>query len=197
LPEESLHNDAELLQRIHAGEQKAFEQLYESLYPRLVLFAGRYHSTAENAEEIINEAFVKFWLTKNNFTAISSIKSFLYTVTRNALLNQQRQEKTHRTSELVDEARENIAEAERNILYAEVTGILFDEINRLPAKCKEVVLLTYKDGLSSSEIADKMGISVSNVTSQRSRAIQLLKIALKDKYPLLALPLAQLLQKIY
>jgi RNA polymerase sigma-70 factor (ECF subfamily) len=48
------------------------------------------------------------------------------------------------------------------------------------------VRLTYKDGLTASQIAQQLEISVSTVRSQAERAIQLLRVAIADKYPVFA-----------
>lgn len=182
----------ELLIRITKGEERAFEQLFNEWYARLVLFARRYSISDPEAEEIVSEAFMKFWLQREGFDALGKIKSFLYTTTRNAALNVLRKNKQLPVSQLhLDAGAEGPVDDdpffELEAIRSEVLGAIFREIENLPGKCRQVVLLTYKEGLSTSQIAERMGISVSNVTSQRTRAIQLLRIALADHYPTICL----------
>jgi RNA polymerase sigma-70 factor (family 1) len=181
LPEHYTYNDEELLPAIAAGEQKAFEELFNDYYPRILYFAQRFNIALEEAEDIVTEAFTKFWLSRTNFDNLNKIKSYLYTTTRNAALNSLRRNKRYATRELSDTAEEQTADIE--IIRADLIGTIFKEIERLPDKAREVILLTYRDGLNAQEIAERLNISVSNVTSQRSRAISLLRIALAEKYP--------------
>lgn len=191
------YEESELLMLIAKGEEQAFDILYNDLYARLVYFARRYITEEADIQEIVNESFVKFWLRREKFDALAKIKSFLYITTRNALLNQIEKNKLAPVKTILDARPDDFIEhhpssdleVEDDPLYrkeairSDVLGALFREIENLPIKCREVVLLTYRDGLNTAEVAEKMGISVSNVTSQRSRAMQLLRVALVERFP--------------
>ena len=173
--------------------------MFNEYYPRLQYFAERLKVSHEDAEDIVANAFTKFWMSRLNFDNLNKIKSFLYTNTRKAALNVLRQQKLHSTKELTDfddAPSENTMELEA--IRAEMLGILFEQIERLPDKGRQVILLTYREGLNTHQVAEKLGISVSNVTSQRSRAIFLLKIALAEQYSaLFPLLLTQLLSTCF
>ncbi|GGH59410.1 RNA polymerase sigma-70 factor (ECF subfamily) [Filimonas zeae] len=182
------YDEGDLLARIANGEEQAFDVVYNELYPRLVYFARRYVAGEPDIEEVVNESFVKFWMRRNRFDALTKIKSFLYTTTRNALINLLSKNKVTPVIALEEDTLEGMAADDdpfyrREAILSDVLGALFHEIEQLPEKCREVVLLTYRDGLNTAEVAERMGISVSNVTSQRSRAMQLLRLALAERYP--------------
>lgn len=183
------YDEGDLLARIANGEEQAFDVVYNELYPRLVYFARRYVAGEPDIEEVVNESFVKFWMRRDRFDALAKIKSFLYTTTRNALINLLSKHKVTPVIALEEDSLAGMAAEEdpfyrREAILSDVLGALFHEIEQLPEKCREVVLLTYRDGLNTAEVAERMGISVSNVTSQRSRAMQLLRLALAERYPI-------------
>lgn len=182
------YDDGDLLTHIANGEEQAFDVIYNELYPRLVYFARRYVAGEPDIEEVVNESFVKFWMRRDRFDSLSKIKSFLYTTTRNALINLIAKNKVAPVIALEEDTLAGMATDEdpfyrREAILSDVLGALFHEIEQLPEKCREVVLLTYRDGLNTAEVAERMGISVSNVTSQRGRAMQLLRLALAERYP--------------
>jgi RNA polymerase sigma-70 factor (family 1) len=186
------------LQQIAAGNQSAFEEVFNEYYPRLVFFAQGLSASREEAEDSVIDAFSKFWTGRSNFESLEKIKAFLYTVTRNSIYNEIKKRKLH--DSLAKSAHLEAWSEGENIeaLHAEVIGSIFNEIENLPDKCRQVVLLTYKEGLSTKEIADQLNISVSNVTSQRARAISLLKMALAEKYPVfIVMALTGILKKMF
>jgi len=194
------HNEEHLLRQFAAGEQAAFEAIFNEWYARLVFFAQRFSLSKEEAEDVVTESFTKLWMSRNSFDAINKIKSFLYITSRNAAIDAlRRRNKAAAQIPLEDQHLElPVSPGNLESIQAEVIGAIFLEIEKLPKKCKQVMLLTYKEGLSTQEIAEKLGISVSNVTSQRSRAVSLLKVALLNKYPILVnILLPELLKQLF
>ena len=194
------HNEEHLLHQFVAGEQAAFEAIFNEWYARLVFFVQRFSPSKEEAEDIVTESFTKLWMNRDNFDAINKIRSFLYVTSRNAAIDAlRRRNKAAIQIPLEDQNLElPVSPGDLESIHAEVIGAIFLEIEKLPKKCKQVMLLTYKEGLSTQEIAGKLNISVSNVTSQRSRAVSLLKIALLNKYPILVnILLPELLKQLF
>jgi RNA polymerase sigma-70 factor (ECF subfamily) len=193
------HNERQLLEQIASGDQSAFEQLFNDWYARLVVFAESFSVSRPEAEDIVSEAFVRFWDVRANFPTLAQIKTWLYTVTRNDCLMALRRDKRHPRSlptDLPEQTTEDFAEVER--ARAELFALLEHEIRQLPDNYREVILLTYQEGLSSAQIAQRLGITVTNVTSRRARAIQLLRLALIQRLPAWAgLSIVELLQQIF
>lgn len=186
-----------LLQQIAMGDQSAFEKVFDEYYARLVFFAQSLSVSREEAEDIVIDSFTAFWIERTNFESLQKIHAFLYTVTRNRIYNTIKRQKLHAALNSTT-AQEWEESDTAEVLHAEVIGAIFSEIENLPDKCRQVVLLTYKEGLSSKEIANQLNISVSNVTSQRFRAISLLKIALAEKYPaLLVVGISDILKRMF
>ena len=192
------NNEALLLRQISAGDQSAFEHVFNEYYSRLVFFAQSLFVSREEAEDAVIESFSSFWVERTKFESLNKISAFLYTVTRNRIYNAIKKQKLHDSLNSSDNFQLWDEAEDLEALHSEVIGAIFSEIENLPDKCRQVVLLTYKEGLSTREIADKLNISVSNVTSQRSRAIGLLKIALADKLPAVTvIIIVDILKKIF
>lgn len=180
----NIYNERELLLKMVEGDEAAVKELFTAYYKPLVFFAARLLGSTEDAEDVVIQVFTKLWTSREQLGAVKQLKSFLYTTVKNASLDLMRQQKKFQSLQVSDDfwkekaADDNLGlEATR----AEVIKIIYEQINELPDKCKQVFLLSYIEGLSTQQVADTLGISVSNVTSQRSRAIQLLRKSILDK----------------
>jgi RNA polymerase sigma-70 factor (ECF subfamily) len=179
-----LNKDAALINRIVAGDNTAFDELFRLFYAPLVLFAQKSFSfTREDAEDLTVELFGKLWVNRSRLREVEHLSPFIYTSARNACVDFIRKKQRRHITEVVEEPATAAAEDsyEREMIRAEVLRIIEAQVQALPQKCREIFILTYYDGLNSQQIAEKLHISVSNVTSQRNRALQLLKKELLDK----------------
>lgn len=186
-------DDKLLLKEIRAGNKQAFEYLFKSYYPRLRGYAVRFIDDEENARDIIQECFLRFW-EKRELLSTISLPSLLFAMVRNACLNSLRhraivekyqleylahiqgEERLYHTDFLMD--------SEYRLLYDELCEQINFVIGELPARCREVFLLSRYEGLKNREIADRFHISVSAVEAQITRALYHFSKHFKEKYPL-------------
>ena len=71
-------------------------------------------------------------------------------------------------------------------IEAEVLWEIFSKVNELPSGCRQVFKMSYLENLSNQEIADRLGISVNTVKSQKARSKELLRESLKDLFAVAA-----------
>lgn len=165
------------------GEPQALHSLLKLFYSPLCLFAERLVKDRLAAEDIVGESFIKLWNKRNDFETLQNTKAFLYITTRNACLNLLKQ--THRDNLSKKQLAYLTGEREEYILNemvrAEVLQEIMQAIENLPEQCGKVLKLGYLEGLKNQEIADLLKISVHTVKNQKARAIQLLKIKLRDR----------------
>ena len=76
-----------LLKHLQEGDERAFRTLFEEFYAALCLFATRYLGDREEAADVVQETFLKYWNKHTDFDDYRKIKSFLYVVVRHACLN--------------------------------------------------------------------------------------------------------------
>src|SRR5262245_28593630 len=76
-----------LIERIAAGDQNAFQKLFEVFGNKLLRFAYSLVKTKNGAIEIVDEVFVKIWKQRERVPEIGNLKVYLYTATKNTALN--------------------------------------------------------------------------------------------------------------
>ncbi len=168
------------------GNQKVFSLIFEKYFAALCFFAERIVG-AENTEDVIEELFVGLWNKQRNFKDEEHLKAFLYHSAKNACLD------FLRSSERALVRNTNYASLINDVedsYLAEITRVetireLHQAIDALPPQCSKIVKLGYFEGLSNTEIAEKLGISVQTVKNQKGNAITLLKKRLPGKWLLL------------
>lgn len=166
---------------IKRGDKKCFRLLYQRYYSGLCQFAFQYTGRIDVAEEIVQDIFMKLWEGHEKYNIEGSIQSYLYGSVRNGSLNY--------LNRLILERKcnnETAAHIHRTIAYFQISqedgsSILIDKefeksfkkaLESLPKKCREIFLLNRKEGLSHSEIADKLGLSRNTIQRQMSIAIE-------------------------
>ena len=178
------------------GSALAVARLFEMLYRPLVYFAISITRDKAEAEDIVVECFEKAMMKRMDFDSLPNIRSFLYVATRNACFNYLRSLKVDARSQQELLYLHNPMASENTDLQqveAEVLSSILQEIESLPAQCRQVFRQVYFQQLNTREIASRMGISVKTVRNQKARAIQLLQTRLLKKGLLPAVFLLQLL----
>lgn len=166
---------------LRTGQQYALDSLFEEYYQALVYFAFRMIRSREDAQDIAIESFAKLWEKREGFENYQNIKGFLYLTTRNACIDYFRRTQKDRLLKsalhhLSDTFQEETTGLEQ--IRAETLRKITEEMEKLPQQCRSVFELSVIRGLKSRQIADQLNISVSNVTSQKSRAVHILRAAL-------------------
>ncbi len=175
-----------LIKAFKEGDQKAFEKLFEQYHKKLYAFLFRLLNSKEDAEEIVQETFIKIWEKREDFIEGYPFQSFLFKIAKNAFLNLNRKKVNRKVFEdhlsfLNEISSEN---TDDYVIFKETTEIINTVICGLPPKRKEIFLLRRIEGFSRQEIANKLEISVITVDSQLLKANKYLKEELK-KYSLL------------
>ena len=170
------------------GDEHAFEILFEKYHRRLYGFLYRLLKSTEDAEEIVQDTFVKIWESRHRFREEYTFESFLFKVAKNSFLNHNRKKINTRVFQeqyglMVDLTQDT---TEDYLIFKETQEIIDSIINEMPPKRREIFILQKVDGLSRKEIAEKLGISVITVDSHLLKANANVKESLK-KYSLLLL----------
>ncbi|WP_454045105.1 RNA polymerase sigma factor [Chryseobacterium sp. Marseille-Q8038] len=165
--------------RFAEGDQYAFSEIFHKFQPALVFFANRLilSYNLNDAEEIVQDIFVKLYEKRNSFKTMENVKAFLYISAKNACLNRIAKEKVRvrRFDQYItsfDESEDNIL---KNIIYSELVREISAEIDLLPTKCKQIMKQFFEEDKNAKEIAEDLEITVSTVKAQKARAISILK----------------------
>jgi RNA polymerase sigma-70 factor (ECF subfamily) len=174
--------DLHLVERLKNKDKRAFELVFNEYYNVLRSYAFRFVDEIEEAEEVVQEVFVKFWEKCEHLAPDSSIKSYLYRSIHNTCLNQIKHQKVKDSYRqyvvnFLEEAREDSYEEQSD---NGVQERIFRAIDNLPPRCSEIFKLSRFEGLKYREIADHLGISIKTVEVQMGKALKTLRNVLQD-----------------
>ena len=178
-----IKSNEELLLLICEDNEVAFYQLYERYSRRLYGFVLRYIKQEADAEEIVQEVFIKIWETRDKIDVYSSFESFLFTIAYNATISlfrkRAREEKylEHLKSLQQVEAAPNLID---KIQFNELNDTVQSLLNELTPRQKEVFQLSREQGLAHEEIAKKLNISVNTVKKHIANTLAFLKSRLDN-----------------
>ena len=144
----------------------AFDAIYNKYCKRLYGFVIRYVKQEEDAEEIVQEVFMKIWETRSKIDIYSSFDSFLFTITYNSAISLLRKKASEkRYLDYLKSLQEvNLApELTEEIQFHELNTKLQALLNELTPRQREIFQLSRNEGLSHREIAEKLDISVNTV----------------------------------
>lgn len=159
------------------SEIKALEQLFNQFQPGLVSFAYRIVRNEEDACEIVQDVFMGVWRNRAKLELNEGLKSYLFTATRNRALNYlKRQREENVELESVSYGLAASTSSEDQLHAEEMKAIIFDEVSKLPDRCRTIFLLSRKEGLSYKEIAQKLDVSAKTVENQIGIALKRLRL---------------------
>lgn len=167
----------EFFNAFQRGEEQAFDFFFRKHYPALCFFAGSYLPDPEDAKDVVQDCFIKLWSVRDTINNPLSLKSYLYTMVRNACLHVIRDhKKTIRINTELQFNEDRITSEELNeITHAEMIRQVHERIAELPARMQEVFRKFYLEGKKQDEIADELQISPITVRNQRLRALEFLR----------------------
>jgi RNA polymerase sigma-70 factor (family 1) len=169
----------DLLNRLKAGDELAYKTIFDDYYQILVAFAHKYLSDIDTAKEIAQNVFVKFYEKRKSIEITSSIKSYLYKMVYNDCLNyiKNRDIILKHYSEYSKE-QTKLEDYQSLIEETEEEYRIFKALDKLPPKCKTIILQSRFEGKKNKDIATELNISVRTVETQISKALKLLKTGL-------------------
>ena len=169
----SFENEKELLLQVARGDERAFTRLFEEYSDITYGFAIAYTKTAESAEEIVQEIYLKLWLQREKLQEVYSFKDHLFIMTRNHILDFLRRhlrEKKYQ-QQLARHFKETALTPHEELLFKESREIIARAVASLPPQQQAIYCLRRNDGLPLDEIALKMNISRLTVRNHLNKAL--------------------------
>lgn len=167
------------LSQVSSINKKEYKNIFHSHYNALCAFAYGFLQDVKATEDVVQDAFLSLWEKRTEFENLAASKSFLYTTVRNKSLNILKHQKVveKHTPHLIQEL-ESEDILSKYILEEETFNRMFQEIKKLPASAREIMLLAL-NGLKNPEISEELNISVNTVKTQKKIAYAKLKSSLK------------------
>jgi RNA polymerase sigma-70 factor (ECF subfamily) len=176
-PEEAQIDDVALLKAIAGKEEKALSQLYDRY--RVVLFGllVRILNNREEAEDVLQELFLQVWHRAVDYDSNRGRPfTWLVTLARSRAIDRLRSVASRErvATESAREVTEEVSDAVADAVRSEQRGIVTSALSQLPEEQQRALVLAYFDGLTQSEIADRLGAPLGTVkTRMRSGMIKL------------------------
>jgi RNA polymerase sigma-70 factor (family 1) len=166
---------ARLLQRIcGADDEKAFEEIFQIFYERLLNFCIDYVKDKGYAEEIVSNVLLKFWM-KRKESEIRNLETYLFIAVKNTSLNHLKQYSNLRLVYLEDAGVHDIMNPHDPGKELERRELIFkmnEAIETLPLQCKIIFKLVKEEGLKYKQVAEILEISPRTVETQLVRAMK-------------------------
>ncbi len=171
-----------ILKELSDDSKQALEELFNYYYPRLYNFSKAFLKLEDGIDDILQEVFIKIWDNRANIKSGYTFNSYIFTITRNLLLNELRRRLTS------EKIRDQILKASVADEYFFFEKIEYDElkekidglIEKLPGRQREIFKLSRIDGLSHKEISEKLNISTKTVEYHINLSIKYLQDHLKS-----------------
>ena len=174
-------NENTLYHQIKQGDAEAMKSLFHLHYKPLCTYVVQFTKSMPEAEDIVQGIFVRLWSNRETLTIVTSTKAYLYRSAHNAYIDTYRKSKKEilLLDRLKYEALSNQLEEDDTLLQQRLakTKLL---ISVLPERCKEVLLLSKKEGYKNREIAKKLEISIKTVEAHLAVAIKKIQDSFKD-----------------
>lgn len=171
-----------LIRRFIKGDHTAFELLFRFYYPGMVIFTSNIVLNNEDAEEIVQDFFVKLWSKRNLINDTSSLKNYLFTSVKNRAVNFLKKQQLNR--KVTDKLEEMVSTDQLYnpdlFILSELQTKINNACGKLQPRTREIFSLSRFKGLSNDEIADQLNISKRTVETQISKALKVLREELKD-----------------
>lgn len=158
------YKEQEILLRISEGDEIAFTQLVNKFSDLLGSYIFKLTNSREQAEEIVQDVFLKIWMTRESLTEVKNFRVWLYVISKNQALNALRKVIQERIKQTEWRAGVTISVLENtDDLKERQLGLIDQAIALLPPQQKMVYLLSRKKGLKHKEIAKEMNLSQETV----------------------------------
>ena len=166
-----------LIVQLTKSNRLAFDQLFNLYSNRIYRFSRKLKLNHEEAEEVLQDTFLTLWERRTFLDPNKDFKAYLFKIAKSLIIKSFKRKALYFAYE--NYAKEEIvmqdSSTENLIHYYDLLEILEKEINRLPEARKEIFNLSRKDGLSTDEISQKLGVSRRTVENQIYRTLKLLK----------------------
>lgn len=184
-------DDRYLVEKLKRGSYDAFTKLYEKYSSHLFGFVLTALKSRSQAADIVQEVFIRIWENRLMINPELSFKSFIFTIANNLIVSEYRKQINRpELMEYLDFT--NSIELADDPVSAKIE---FDEFMerlkraklQLPPRQLQIFEMIKECGMTSTEVAERLGISEQVVRNQLSLSLKTLKTALADSLPLFLL----------
>jgi len=188
----SSYSDNQLISLLKSDDCAAFNAIYDRYSKLLYLFIHSKLDAAEISKDVLQELFISLWEKRHSMVLKESLKAYLYQVARHKIIDIYRKNATYRKylQQLIEHFDAQPHSITDTVDNKARTQELFEAINHLPERMKEIFMLSRFENLSVEQISTHLGLSQQTVKNQITKALKILRAnyAKTDLIVLLLLP---------
>lgn len=165
----------EAIQRFNIREETGFKEIFYAMVHDLQLYSATITGEFYESEAIVIKSLYKMWKSSATFSDTPALVGFLYKIVKNASVDHVRS-KNYKINKLTfdESVALNVPDNKEDEVFAENIKKLNEFIDRLPPKCREVMLLHLLN-YSSAQISEILHVSVSTVDNHKFKAMGMLR----------------------
>nr|WP_255407677.1 RNA polymerase sigma-70 factor [Gaetbulibacter sp. 4G1] len=174
------------------SKKDLFDLLYNMHYSLLLQIVQQYVPTNEDAEEVLQDVFIKIWNNIDQIDVNKNITGYLFRITRNTCLDFLRSKRHALALETNSLQQKNLLNfhaltnnTASTIIENELIDLINENIKLLPEKCRLVFIKSRFEGKKHKEISSELDISTKTIENHITKAIKHLRKSLKDYLPFL------------
>ncbi len=181
-------SDEELIRRFQEDDFAAYDIIVHRYKDQLLNFVYRFLGNVEEAEDIVQETFLRLYRNKHAYRQIAKFSTWIYTIAGNLAKTELRKRKRRKVVSISDigfddkeyEIEDEMANTDQAANSTMTEKIIQDAIDALPPRFKQVIILRDIQELSYEEIGSILHIPLGTVKSRVNRARLKLQSKLKD-----------------
>ncbi|WP_159023347.1 RNA polymerase sigma factor [Formosa sp. L2A11] len=172
---------------IKKGDKKVFIQFVDLHYNELYIYSKSLCRDELLAKDFVQDAFFILWQKREDLNVDTLLKGWLYKAIKNKYLDyiKKHSRETYLLEKTFSNTLTTVIKQEYDESLNRKLELLEKEIQVLPKKCKQILIMSKKEGLTNMEIANYLGISIKTVEGHLTKAFKILKDNLNGKYQFL------------
>lgn len=165
--------DEQLLGRVRGGDSGALGLLYVRYSPQVYELALHFSGNEEEAEDISHNVFCRFWERHDQIADISSLKAYLFKMTRNEILTlfRHRQVERNYLRQKIEQDPSPVSDDNVRITAIELLQMINLAIDRMPDLRRRIFMMSRYDEMTYAEIAESLDISPRTVQYHIGKAL--------------------------
>ncbi|MGQ1888847.1 RNA polymerase sigma factor [Thermophagus sp. OGC60D27] len=177
--------DQAYVKELKKGSTSAFNQLFDGYSSRLYAFGLKYLKSEADAEELVQDVFLKIWRNREKIKEEESFYSYMFTIAFNQIRDYFRYKGLYLDLENELEINQCDNSTEASIIYRSVLEQISVLLEKLPEKKQRIFRLSRFEGKSAKEISILVGVSPKTVDNQISEVVGFLRHHMKEAKPLI------------
>ncbi len=169
--------DNDLAISLRNSDKSAFREVFDRYHRKVYLFAYSFLKDSDQCEDVVQEAFLQFWMYRQKLALDVPIAPLLFTMTRRIILNYWRKSATSDKfrQQLLHSLEEGGNDTEAYMVSRDIERISEEALHLLTEQQKEIFLLSREEGLTYAEIADRLHISRNTVKYHLTNALNIFR----------------------